>query len=71
MMEFTIRALRLTADGYIFVFFVLFGIVFMKRTRAFFRSVKVQCENRKINHRLTSFWSHLFVVGNKFMVVGF
>ena len=43
----------------------------MEPTRAFFRSVKVQCENRKINHRLTSFWSHLFVVGNKFMVVGF
>ena len=71
MMEFTIRALRLTADGYILCVF-LFGIVFLwNELGLFFRSVKVQCENRKINHRLTSFWSHLFVVGNKFMVVGF
>ena len=69
MMEFTIRALRLTADGYI-LFFCL-ELFLWNELGLFFRSVKVQCENRKINHRLTSFWSHLFVVGNKFMVVGF
>ena len=34
MMEFTIRALRLTADGYI-LFFV-WNCFFMERTRAFF-----------------------------------
>ena len=42
---------------------VIFFFIWNGRTLSF--SVKVHCENHKINHRLTSFWPHLFVVSGK------